>query len=140
MMWKEKYRIGVPLIDEQHEELFRRVSAFIQTVQGQGNWEEKVEKVKETMTFMQEYVVVHFRDEEEYQEQINFPETDSHKLAHEKFKQAVAEYAEKVVEQNYSEEIVQEFGGKVMTWLILHVAGTDQKIGEYVQRQGEQTV
>ncbi|HHX18374.1 MAG TPA: hemerythrin, partial [Clostridium sp.] len=26
MMWKDKYKIGVELIDKQHEELFRRVS------------------------------------------------------------------------------------------------------------------
>ena len=29
MMWKEKYRIGVDRIDEQHKELFDRVSNFI---------------------------------------------------------------------------------------------------------------
>ncbi|MDI9418646.1 MAG: hypothetical protein QM399_00480 [Bacillota bacterium] len=29
MMWKEKYRIGVEAIDNQHRELFQRVSDFL---------------------------------------------------------------------------------------------------------------
>ncbi|RYD02159.1 hypothetical protein N752_27290 [Desulforamulus aquiferis] len=64
MMWKDKYKIGVPLIDQQHEELFKRVSDFIKTVRQEGIWETKLAKVKENMAFMQEYVVVHFADEE----------------------------------------------------------------------------
>lgn len=136
MMWKEKYKIGVDVIDRQHEELFRRVSAFIQTVQQDGKWEEKLAKVKETMAFMQEYVVFHFNDEEAYQEQINYPDLENHKKAHAKFKEAVGQYAQRLEKEGYSEELVQEFGGKLMTWLIMHVAATDQKIGEFVQSQG----
>jgi two-component system response regulator ResD len=29
MIWKEKYKIGVPQIDAQHEELFSRVKVFL---------------------------------------------------------------------------------------------------------------
>lgn len=133
MMWKEKYKIGVPLIDQQHEELFARVTTFIQTFRGDGSWEEKVNKVIETMKFMQEYVIVHFHDEEHYQEQINYPLMESHKEEHNRFKQNVNEYVVRIKNENFSEELVQEFGGKLMAWLIMHVAGTDQKIGEYVE-------
>ena len=136
MMWKEKYKIGVPLIDEQHEELFKRVSDFLQKVQQKGLWEEKLEKVKETMDFMQEYVVVHFDDEEAYQEQVNYPDLEKHKLAHAKFKEAVGGYVSRLEQEGYSEELVQEFSGKLMTWLIMHVAASDQKIGQYVSQQG----
>lgn len=135
MMWKEKYRIGVKEIDDQHQELFRRVSEFIQAVQGEGRWEEKQDKVKETMDFMQEYVVTHFDDEEEYQRKIGYPGFAEHKKAHQKFKEEVGKYVKKLEVEGYSEELVQEFGGKLMTWLIHHVAGTDQKIGEYVSSQ-----
>ncbi|UTW68874.1 hypothetical protein KHA80_16270 [Anaerobacillus sp. HL2] len=59
MMWKEKYKIGVPLIDQQHEELFKRVSTFIQTFR-RSKLEMKQKRVIETLDFMQDYVVVHF--------------------------------------------------------------------------------
>lgn len=132
MMWKEKYKIDVELIDQQHEELFKRVSDFIQLVQNKGVWEEKLDKVKETMAFMQDYVVFHFDDEEKYQAQIDYPDIEIHKEAHAKFKEGVRMYANRLEQEGYTEEIVQEFGGKLMTWLIMHVAKMDQKIGEYV--------
>ncbi|SET29995.1 hypothetical protein SAMN05660297_01980 [Natronincola peptidivorans] len=35
-------------------------------------------------------------------------------------------------------EKIQEFAGKFMTWLIMHVARMDQEIGKYVDGEGGQ--
>lgn len=136
MMWKDKYKVGVSLIDTQHEELFKRVSDFIETVQSNENWDAKLEKVKETMVFMQEYVVIHFNAEEAYQEKINYPDMENHKKIHSDFKKMITDYVTVLEENGYPEKIVQELGGKLMAWLIMHVAKTDQQIGEYVKSQG----
>lgn len=135
-MWKDKYKVGVSLIDTQHEELFKRVSDFIETVQSNENWDAKLEKVKETMVFMQEYVVIHFNAEEAYQEKINYPDMENHKKIHSDFKKMITDYVTVLEENGYPEKIVQELGGKLMAWLIMHVAKTDQQIGEYVKSQG----
>ena len=66
MLWKEKYQVGVPLIDEQHEELFKRVNNFIEIIRSGDSWQDKVQSVNETLEFMKLYVVEHFRDEEKY--------------------------------------------------------------------------
>jgi len=135
-MWKEKYKIGVELIDGQHKELFRRVLDFIKTVQAEGPWESKLSEVKETMGFMKEYVIIHFSDEEVYQREIGYPDYGKHRQIHAKFKNEVQKYAERFQQEAYNEETVQEFGGKLMAWLINHVAGEDQKIGDYQNRGG----
>ncbi|NSW92302.1 MAG: hemerythrin family protein [Firmicutes bacterium] len=137
MMWKEMYRIGVDKIDEQHQELFRRVEEFLRAVKGAGQWEEKLAKVKDTLAFMQGYVVEHFQNEEEYQREINYPGYEQHHKIHEEFKFEVNKYAQKFAEKGYTEEFAQEFAGKLMTWLINHVAMTDQKIGQYVRKGGQ---
>lgn len=136
-MWKEQYKIGVTNIDEQHRALFSRVAGFIQAVRGAGQWEDKIDKVKDTLEFMKAYVIFHFDDEEEYQQEIGYPGYVEHKQAHEKFKGAIAEYEKRFEQEGYHEELVQEFGGKLMTWLIMHVAAMDQKIGEYVNNQSK---
>lgn len=137
-MWKDRYKIGVERIDEQHQELFRRVEEFIRTTNDpRKNWEDKIEQVKETMNFMGEYVHYHFEDEEKLQEELGYPNLGEHKKAHEKFKKGIEEYIDKLENENYSEELVQEFGGKIMTWLIMHVGDVDQKIGDYVSTKGE---
>lgn len=139
MMWKDKYKIGVELIDTQHKELFNRVSDFIEVLQNKDEWDSKLDKVKETMIFMKEYVVVHFEAEEEYQQQVGYPEFDKHKKVHDDFRNGVNKYAESFEEQGYDREKIQEFAGKLMAWLIMHVAKADQKIGDYVLNKGGQS-
>lgn len=136
MMWKEHYRVGAELIDSQHEELFKRVSGFIGAVQGDGPWEERKAEVLSTLEFMQHYVIIHFTDEEELQEEIGYPELERHRQIHENFKGEVSDFAKKIEKEGLDEQDVQEFAARVMTWLIMHVAGEDQKIGRFMQEQG----
>jgi len=98
----------------------------------------KDDKVKETMAFMKDYVVDHFNEEEAYQAKINYPELEAHKKAHASFKEGIENYVKIFEEEGFNEDRIQEFGGKLMTWLIMHVAGMDQKIGEYVKSKGGQ--
>jgi len=138
MMWKDRYKVGVNLIDQQHIELFRRVSDFTQAIRNEENWEDKLDKVKETLSFMQDYVIVHFDAEEAYQEEINYPGYKEHKAIHEDFKESINEYVRIFEEEGFDEDKIQQFGAKLMTWLIMHVGKMDQKIGEYVNNKGGQ--
>lgn len=137
-MWKEHYRVGSDLIDNQHQELFKRVARFINVVQGDGPWEERLEQVRETLIFMQHYVIIHFADEEELQKEIGYPELERHTRIHTDFQAEVQRFAQTVEREGFDEEKVQEFSAKVMTWLIMHVGKEDQKIGEFLRSQGGQ--
>ena len=138
MMWKERYSIGVELIDDQHKELFNRLSRFIQIVQNDIAWEDKLDEVKTTLDFMKDYVVYHFDDEERYQEEINYPELDIHREAHTRFKEAINNYVKIFDQGEFNEDKIKEFSAKLMAWLIMHVGKMDQKIGEYVKEKGGQ--
>lgn len=133
MLWKEKYQVGVELIDEQHEELFRRVDEFMKVLRSEGAWEKKIDKVNETLGFMKDYVVTHFRDEEVYQKVIGYPEYEAHCKIHNDMVAYVTSVAEQYEREGYKEALMQQFGGKLLTWLINHVAAADQKIAEYAR-------
>ena len=47
--------------------------------QSKETWEDKLGKSKKPMAFMKDYVIVHFNDEEIYQEQIGYPDIETHK-------------------------------------------------------------
>lgn len=136
MMWKEHYRVGADLIDNQHQELFKRVSSFIKAVQTKAPWEERKAEVLATLEFMQHYVIIHFADEEALQKEIGYPAADQHTEIHENFKAEVGAFADKIEQEGLDEQGVQEFAARVMTWLIMHVAGEDQKIGQFMREQG----
>ena len=139
MIWKEKYKVGVPQIDAQHEELFSRVTAFVETLRSDTGWEEKVKKVNETLDFMKDYVVTHLRDEEDYQEEVGYPRLPEHKKIHDDMVVYVGEIAEKYEKEGYREIVMQQFAGKLVTWLVNHVVVEDQKIADYVRsKEGQQ--
>lgn len=135
-MWKEKYRIGVDLIDSQHQELFKRLSKFIQIVQNNIPWEDKLEEVKETLNFLGGYVVFHFNDEENFMKEINYPDFELHKKIHEDFKDEINEYIKLFEKEGFTEDKIQELNAKLMTWLIMHVGKMDQQIGKYTKEKG----
>ncbi|HWQ75965.1 MAG TPA: hemerythrin family protein [Syntrophomonas sp.] len=136
MLWKDKYALGVPLVDEQHKELFRRVEVFIQTLRSPSSWEEKVEQVNETLEFMKRYVVEHFHDEEVYQQGIGYPGYETHKKIHAGMVEYVVQVEREYKEKGFDEQLMQQFAGKLLSWLIHHVASEDQRIADYAKQRG----
>jgi hemerythrin len=136
MLWKDKYELGVPLVDAQHKELFKRVESFMQTLRSSVSWEEKVQQVNDTLEFMKGYVVEHFHDEEEYQQSIDYPGYEAHRQIHADMVKYVLQVSEEYERSGYSEQLMQQFGGKLLAWLINHVAAEDQRIAAYAIEKG----
>lgn len=135
MLWKEKYEIGVPLIDEQHEELFKRVNNFIEIIRSGDSWASKVKSVNETLEFMKMYVVEHFHDEEEYQIKVAYPKHVEHKSVHKNMVNYVLEVSSEYEKSGYDEKLIKQFAGKLLSWLINHVVTEDQNIANYVLKK-----
>jgi len=136
MLWKENYKLGVPQIDAQHKELFRRVESFFQVLRSKDSWDDKIPQINETLEFMKRYVVEHFRDEEEYQRSIRYPGYEAHKQLHIGMVNYVQEVSRQYEQSNDNELLMQQFGGRLLAWLINHVAAEDQRIAEYAIKRG----
>ena len=139
MLWKEKYMLGVPLIDEQHQELFRRVTDFVETVRKPIPWEQKTEQVNRTLDFMKDYVVTHFHDEENLQRELGYPELLSHRKLHQEMVAYVVGGSRQYEESGNQEQLMQQFAGRLLAWLINHVASEDQKIADFARRKEQET-
>ncbi|HAA38126.1 MAG TPA: hemerythrin [Firmicutes bacterium] len=136
MLWKDKYELGVAVIDAQHKELFKRVESFLHVLRAKDSWEEKIPALNETLEFMKRYVVEHFRDEEDYQQSINYPGYKAHKQIHDDMVNYVLEVSQQYEQANNSEHLMQQFGGRLLAWLINHVAAEDQLIADYANKKG----
>lgn len=134
MIWKDEYKIGVEAVDRQHQELFERLNSFIKSVRSDRDLDSKKAEVAETLEFMGKYVDVHFTSEEKLQQEYDFPGYPEHHQIHEHFKQEIQKFQKEYQENEYDEEFVMEFSGRLLTWLINHVTDTDQKIGEHINR------
>lgn len=136
MLWKDKYELGVPLIDNQHKELFDRVEKFTLTVRSEESWDQKLSQVNETLDFMKDYVVEHFRDEEGYQKRIGYPGYQAHQKVHAEMVAYVVSVSEAFEKSDFDEALMQQFAGKLLTWLINHVAAEDQRIADFANEKG----
>jgi hemerythrin len=136
MLWKDKYELHVPLIDSQHRDLFARVDMFLKTLRAPVSWEEKEAKVNETLDFMSQYVVVHFHDEESYQREIGYPGLENHQKLHTQLVCYVVQVKTQYEAEGCNEVVMQQLAGKLLAWLINHVASEDQKIASYAIEKG----
>ncbi|MBL0058649.1 MAG: hemerythrin family protein [Elusimicrobia bacterium] len=78
LQWLEHYRTGLPLIDQQHQEFFRRLNAFNEALE-EGR---RKEAVIQALTFLLDYASLHFRAEERGMEEAGFPGLAAHREKH----------------------------------------------------------
>ena len=125
-MWKESYRIGIDLIDRQHEELFRATDTLVRAIEANAD----KQTFRQTITFLKDYTVRHFHDEEAYQASIHYSGMEDHKKAHRKFTGIILDYERRLVESDFDIRIVKHLAGTLTAWLIYHVADADQRIAK----------
>ena len=132
IMWKESYRIGIDLIDRQHEELFRVTDTLVRTVEANAD----KQTFRQTIAFLKDYMVQHFHDEEAYQASIHYSGMEEHKKAHRKFTSIILDYERRLAESDFDTRIVKDLAGMLTAWLIYHVADADQRIAKGDNRAG----
>lgn len=122
--WSEDYDLGIEPIDKAHREIFQIVDLLVEK-----NMQENREAIIETVNFMRDYVMRHFRDEENYMAEIAYKDMDVHKQYHMEFRNRILPAIDrKLTERDYDRESVEEFVSILMAWLSQHIMISDKKI------------
>lgn len=131
--WREDLAIGVEQIDNQHKELMARFDLLLTACrEGKGG-----DELRHLVTFLNDYVISHFRDEEALQRKIGFPQYESHRHEHEEFilrlrnlKQRIDSDGEILVDH------VLDTNKLLLDWLIKHISVKDRAIGRHINQTG----
>ena len=124
----EKYFTGIELIDREHRELFKIIAEARNLIKAE-LLHDKYDEIVAILEQLKDYTEVHFHDEEEYMESINYPKIDAQKRAHEAFIERLREINLEDVDehqQEYLEELIEFLVG----WLINHIFKNDKLIGK----------
>lgn len=120
--WTEDYAIGVPAIDKDHQQLFLLANRFHDAYKAHHDKTQILSLLRNLIL----YAETHFRREEQHMEQIDYPESEAHKKAHDQFIEQVfrlqEEYESGVL--RLSDDVMDFIG----TWLSRHILETDQKL------------
>lgn len=128
MGWSHDLATGVAGIDQQHRELFQHFDRFQQACrQGQGR-----ERLAELLGFLNEYVDVHFADEEALMSRIGFPQAAEHAAAHAAFRRKMAGLAAFLDARGPSIDLLVDTNQKVMLWLLEHIRKSDRALAAYL--------
>ncbi|MFZ5353499.1 MAG: bacteriohemerythrin [Bacillota bacterium] len=130
--WKDDLAIGVLEVDNQHKELFKKVSDLFEAcTAGKGK-----EEISQVVSYLEDYVVVHFRDEEGLQAKYSYPEFESHKKQHEQFIKDFIALKEKLQFEGPTATVIIQLNHTLVNWLINHIRKTDKALGAFLREKG----
>lgn len=124
--WKEEYRLGVELIDEQHRKLFEIADRAYQILKDEFTID-KFDQVIAILEELKEYAVYHFKTEEEYMQKIGYRKFLSHKVVHDDFIKKVQETDLNKVDEN-PDKYLLEVLDFIVKWIDGHILGLDKTI------------
>jgi len=114
--WSSKIEVGLPMIDEQHRQLFDLAATF----RGAGDQI----RVLKSLAMLTEYVKVHFREEEELMASCHYPALEAHGRLHGEFRRMLFELLENA-KQMTLDEIADEVKYLINGWFYNHILVTD---------------
>ena len=124
--WKDRFNIGVEIIDQAHHGLFSIVQKMMDLyVERHKDKFACVEGIK----YFKAYALKHFAEEEAYMHQIGYPGYSAHKKIHDRMRyETLPELERLLYESDFSVEAVQRFIGVCTGWLTGHILVEDRAI------------
>lgn len=130
LQWSDELTVGVGAIDEQHKGIFSRVNNLLSAM-AQGKGRDEVGKV---ITFLANYVVKHFKAEEEIMAKHNYGGISSQKIEHAQFIRDFSDLKMDFEKNGVTTHLVLQVQNKLCNWLKNHIGNEDKKIGMYLKK------
>ncbi len=128
MEWTPDLRVGVGMIDDQHKELIAHMNAFFDSM----NQNEKQQKVLEMLTYLEDYVVKHFSEEEKLQLSSGYPFYKEHKKLHTDFIADIKKIKSDIETIGFTFATAALVGSTLVSWLTLHIKKVDKGLGAHI--------
>jgi hemerythrin len=129
--WKNEFSIGVVEIDRQHMQMFHRFDLFLEAVD-QGKGEKEIEEV---LNFLKDYVLSHFKTEEELQKRFKYPHLALHAAEHRTFEKQLQALTE---HRGSKGELVHLTRNVMMQWLIGHICKIDSALAGFINKHRDE--
>jgi len=121
--WKEIYSVNNSKIDAEHKRLFDIAQeAFIEVDE-----ELKASKIKTILTKLYDYMKTHFKHEEHYMQEINYPYIKEHKKLHAEIILTINNFVKKLPDLNDT-LFEKELAKIIDIALVHHIIQEDRKI------------
>ncbi len=129
IQWEESLRLGVSVIDLQHEEIFSQFDKLSEALQaGKGS-----EEVTGLLTYLNDYATTHFSDEDEIMLRYKYNGIVEQREHHALFKENIAKLSELLSGSEPTKEIAFKIDATLIRYFINHVNKLDKKMVEFIK-------
>ena len=132
-VWKESYRIGVPLLDAEHKNLFLAINTYIESLQLNQGARYSI-AVIDTIV---DYAKTHFEREETLMHERRYPHLTEHRLSHTNFLIVVEDY-KRLILGGFG--IADELGLFLSDWITNHEINADHQMKLYFESAATKNV
>ena len=129
IIWDDRWSIGDELIDSQHKELVKLVNELVISC------DNKKADISAALSFLVQYTITHFDDEEKLQQSCGFPHYEEHKQMHDNLKSIAGRLVAEHDEFGSTSKLQDALRNILMKWLVDHITVEDKKIGDYIWYQ-----
>lgn len=128
--WHNGLNLGVKQIDSEHKKLISMINAVLNQLKH--NDEAALDKL---LGQLREYTVYHFKSEEKYMKEWEYPEIEKHRQIHKQLKERVKLLqSARFHKENVSWDEMREL---LSGWLLEHILREDYKIAQFVNKSGK---
>jgi len=118
--WTTKYSVGVPELDEDHQILFELINQLRVVVKSG-----QVSMLGPTVDDLQQYMIYHFRREEELMMIAEYEYLENHKLVHRLMETRIQRFIDDPANLNNMDSAVS-LAAMIESWLKDHTLGMDR--------------
>jgi len=122
--WKDGYRVGDELIDQQHQRMFELANAMHDA---KDQAELRLAAIR-----LYQHVREHFADEESLMRKVGFPGYAEHVESHNKMLAALNSVSQSIGRNEAKPDVVSAL---LMNWTLNHIPFADAQVASYIQGQ-----
>jgi hemerythrin len=130
MVWTDRYKMGLALIDEQHKGLFTMTNELYQACQA--GRQKAREYFLDVIHQIADYALLHFAVETKLMEAVAYPRATEHKRHHDAFTLKVLEAARELEQGKLS--VPKDFVHYLRDWILSHIAIEDRDYLNHIKK------
>jgi hemerythrin len=129
LMWEENMVLGIDIIDKQHKSLVEQMEFLSDALAS----DKPLQKYEETLQFLDEYTVQHFRDEEQLMVEAGYVGYKRHKALHQDFIVELENMKETLLNGESPRSAAYVIFKVLLAWLVQHIMREDKKMADFVK-------
>lgn len=128
IQWEENLRLGVPVIDEQHEAIFAQFNRLSEALEGGRGSEEVIEVLR----YLDNFAKTHFTDEENLMALYKYDGLEEQCQQHALFRENIAMFSGLLAAAAPTQELAIKIDATLIRYFINHVGKLDRKMVAFI--------